>query len=317
MFMVCGEALYDLFMTQSRSDGSMDLDARIGGSPFNLAMGLARLGRPAGLFAGLSTDPLGERLMARMAAEGVDGRFIRRKSALSTISLVAADEAGVPAYGFYGVGAADRALTPEDLPDAAEMAPIQAIHVGSYTLVAPPTSETLLALARRESGERFISLDPNVRLNVEPDLDVWRRRLDELLPLVDLVKVSDEDLALLHPGRAPEEIAAEWLARGPALAVVTRGGEGAFGLAASGARAEVPAETIAVIDTVGAGDSFMAALLTGLDETGRLNRAGLASIDAAALKRLLSFSARASGITCSRRGADPPRRAELPVSPDS
>ncbi|MDD2869514.1 carbohydrate kinase [Neomegalonema sp.] len=315
MFMICGEALYDLFLVEARPDGAMTLDARIGGSPFNLAMGLARLGRPAGLFGGISTDPLGERLTARLEAEGVEPRFLRRKSELSTLSLVAADAAGVPAYAFYGVGAADRALTLDDLPTEAGMEGVKAIHFGSYALVAPPTSETLAALAAREAGRRFFSLDPNLRLNVEPDREVWRRRLEALIPLTDLVKVSDEDLRLLHPESSAEEVAAAWLKLGPALVVVTRGAEGAFALAASGARAEIPAEKIALIDTVGAGDSFMAALLAGLEETGRLDRARLAAIPAGELAELLRFCARASGLTCARRGADPPRRAELPALP--
>lgn len=317
MFMICGEALYDLFLVESRPGGAMLLDARIGGSPFNVAMGLARLGREAGFFAGLSTDPLGERLAARLAAEGVDPRFLRRKPQLSTISLVAADEAGVPAYAFYGVGAADRALTPEDLPGDSDLAPVKAIHVGSYALVAPPTSEALAALVAREGGRRFLSLDPNLRLNVEPDREVWRRRLAEILPKMDLVKVSDEDLRLLHPEASAEAVAAAWLKLGPALIVVTRGAEGAFALAAGGAQASAPAEKIQVVDTVGAGDSFMAALLAGLEETGRLERAALARIDAQALAALLAFCAKASGLTCSRRGADSPRRAELPALPFS
>ncbi len=321
MFMICGEALYDLFLVEARPDGAMTLDARIGGSPFNLAMGLARLNRAAGLFGGISTDPLGERLTARLEAEGVEPRFLRRKPNLSTISLVAADAAGVPAYAFYGVQAADRALTPEDLPSEAEMAGVKAVHVGSYALVTPPTSEALAALIQRESGHesgrasggRFFSLDPNLRLNVEPDREVWRRKMAEILPRMDLVKVSDEDLRLLHPETSAEEIAAAWLALGPALVVVTRGAEGAFALAAGGARAEIPAEKIALIDTVGAGDSFMAALLAGLAETGRLDRARLAEIPSEDLAELLRFCAKASGLTCARRGADPPRRDELPA----
>ncbi len=313
MFMICGEALYDLFLVEERPGGAMTLDARIGGSPFNLAMGLARLNQASGLFGGISTDPLGERLAARLAAEGVEPRFLRRKPNLSTISLVAADAAGVPAYAFYGVQAADRALTPEDLPSEAEMEGVKAVHFGSYALVAPPTSEALAALAAREAGRRFFSLDPNLRLNVEPDREVWRRRLEALIPLTDLVKVSDEDLRLLHPDRSAEEVAAEWLKLGPALVAVTRGGEGAFALCASGARAEVPAEKILLADTVGAGDSFMAALLAGLAETGRLDRVRLAETPAEELAELLRFSAKASGLTCARRGADPPRRDELPA----
>jgi len=132
-----------------------------------------------------------------------------------------------------------------------------------------------------------------------------------MLPRTDLLKISDEDLGLLLPGSAPEAFAQRALAAGARLVVVTRGADGAIGWSASGARAEVPTVPVQVVDTVGAGDTFQAALLTWLAERGRLDRAGLAGLDANALRDALGFAARAAAITCSRRGADMPRRAEL------
>ncbi len=307
MFVVCGEALYDLFV--SEGPHGLAFDARIGGSPFNVAVGLARLGQPSALFIGMSTDPLGARLAAALEREGVSTDFLVRTARPTTLSLVDVAADGAPAYTFYGTGAADRALEPTDLPEFDPS--VWGMHFGSYTLVAEPVGDALLALARREAGRRIITLDPNVRPTVEPDLDVWRARIDEIAAVADLVKVSSEDLELLYPGQDPAEAAARWLGAGAALVVVTRGADGALALSGSG-RIAVPGRPVVVADTVGAGDTFQAALIAGLAETGAATRAGLEALTTDQIAHLLRFAVDAAAITCSRRGADMPRRAELP-----
>jgi len=167
----------------------------------------------------------------------------------------------------------------------------------------------LLVEERRQTT--LIAYDPNIRLNVEPELERWREMVRWMQSRAHLLKISDEDLGLLWPGLAPEAFAAETLAQGMRLVVVTRGAEGALGWTA-GARASVPTPPVQVIDTVGAGDTFQAALLTWLAENGALNPQALAALPQAMLHDALSFAARAAAITCSRRGADMPRRGELP-----
>jgi fructokinase len=157
-----------------------------------------------------------------------------------------------------------------------------------------------------------IAYDPNIRLNVEPDIARWRSTLQWMLPRTHLLKVSDEDLGLLYPGAAPAELAAQWLAAGVRLVVVTRGGEGAWAWTAAHHLAAPPVK-VAVVDTVGAGDTFQAALLTALAERSLLTAQALEQISAEALGAVLGFAAQAAAITCSRRGADLPRRAELPA----
>ncbi|GMG82620.1 carbohydrate kinase [Paralimibaculum aggregatum] len=308
MFLVCGEALFDLFGTEGPS--GLAFDARIGGSPFNVAVGLARLGQPAGLFTGLSTDPLGVRLAAALAAEGVATGFLKRTAHPTTLSVVDLDAAGHPAYAFYGTGAADRMIAPADLP--ALGADVWGIHAGSYSLVVEPVGSALLALFERERGRRLLTLDPNVRLNVEPDVDLWRARIDAFVRLADVVKVSDEDLGLLYPGRTAGEIGAQWRAAGAGLVVVTRGANGAEIFGAHGSLA-VPGRRIAVVDTVGAGDTFQAAVIAALGELGIRSRADLDAAPRQSLLDIAAFAVMASGITCTRRGADLPRRAELPA----
>jgi len=307
MFLVCGEALMDVF-SAGETPAGLALDARVGGSPFNVAVGLARLAQPVAFFAAVSNGFVGERLMGALGAEGVDTSTVARTDAPSTLGLVGLDAKGVPSYAFYGTGGADRQLGPDAL--AALPSGWDAIHLGSFAAVVEPIATTLRALVERERGRALIAYDPNIRLNVEPSLVAWRATLDWMRPRCDLLKISDEDLQLLLPGSAPEAFAHTALAAGVKLVVVTRGSAGALGWTAD-QHASVPPVPVQVVDTVGAGDTFQAALLTWLAERGRLSADGLASLDAAALHDLLGFAGRAAAITCSRRGADMPRRAEL------
>ena len=307
MFVVCGEALFDVFATGETPTG-MAMDARIGGSPFNVAIGLARLGQPVAFLSQISRGFLGERLMRALLAEGVAASTVQRSDAPTTLSLIGVDAQGVPSYAFYGEGCADRLLDESAL--AALPAGVKAINFGSYATVVGSTAATQRTLVKRAQGHALIAYDPNIRLNVEPRLEVWRTQIEWMLPRTQLLKVSDEDLRLVWPGLAPAEFAARALAQGVALVVVTRGSEGASGWTAA-AQVDVPPVQVAVVDTVGAGDTFQAALLTWLAERDVLAAASLAALSKDALAEALGFAARAAAITCSRRGADMPRRAEL------
>ena len=308
MFLVCGEALYDLFVEEETPAG-LRIDARIGGSPFNVAVGLARLGRPAALLTGVSNDALGDRLAAALEAEGVETRFLARMENPTTLAVVALGPEGAPRYTFYGEGAADRSLTRERLPELPRA--VSCLHFGSFSLVVEPTAGTLLALAERERGRRFLSLDPNVRANVEPDLARWRRGIERFARTADLVKLSEEDLAHLDPTADPDRLAGAWLEGGARMVVLTRGAGGAAAWTADG-RAEHPGFAAEVADTVGAGDAFQAALLCGLEEAGRLAPGPDARpVTAPEAGRLLAFACDAAARSCARRGADFPRRSEL------
>ncbi len=307
MFIVCGEALFDVFATGDTPTG-IGFDGRIGGSPFNVALGLARLGQPVGFCGGIGSGFAGERLMRALADEGIRADAVARIDAPTTLSLIGLDARGVPSYAFYGHGAADRLLQPEHL--AAIPAAARAFHFGSYAMVVHPVGATQRALVEREYRRSVISYDPNIRTNVEPDLDSWRATLQWMLPRTHLLKLSDEDLALLYPGRSLDDFAQGAMAAGTPLVVVTRGAEGAVGYTRKACITQAPVPAV-VVDTVGAGDTFQAALLTWLAETERLTPEGIACIDAAALTQALGFAARAAALTCARRGADLPRRAEL------
>ena len=308
MFLICGEALYDLFVEEATPSG-LRIDARIGGSPFNVAVGLARLGRPAGLLTGVSTDALGDRLAEALEAEGVETRYLARMANPTTLAVVALGPDGGPRYTFYGENAADRSLTRAHLPALPDS--VSCLHFGSFSLVVEPTGGSLHDLATREHGRRFISLDPNVRANVEPDRERWRREIERFARTADLVKLSEEDLGHLDPSADPDRLASAWLDRGARIVVLTRGAEGATLWTRTG-RTEHPGFAVEVADTVGAGDAFQAAFLCGLDEAGHLAaRAVAGPLTERDAGRLLAFSCEAAARSCSRRGADFPRRAEL------
>jgi fructokinase len=306
MIVVSGEALMDVFAAGSTASGVM-LDARIGGSPFNVAIGLARLQQPVAFFGAVSTGFLGDRLMQALQDEGVQTVCTPRLHAPTTISLVGLDQHGAPSYAFYGDGAADRLLP---LSALATVPAVQCYHFSSYAMVVPPVADVQRALVEREWQRSVISYDPNIRLNVAPDIQHWRDTLAWMLPRTAILKVSDEDLAHLFPGVALATLAAQWLLAGVKLVVITRG---ALGALAWTTQHHVAAEPVAVqvVDTVGAGDTFAAALLTTLAERGLLSRTALASLPLDALQAVLAFAARAAALTCGRRGADLPRRAEL------
>jgi fructokinase len=223
---------------------------------------------------------------------------------------VALDDKGVPTYSFYTNGTADRSLEVAELPACLPDA-IRVVHIGSYTTALEPTAGSLEALVTRERPRRLISYDPNIRPSIVPDPELWRRRVAALTAQAHLVKASIEDIQFLHPGASADSVLKDWLARGAGIAIATMGEQGAMAVTRQGVAARVGARAVKVIDTVGAGDTFQAALLTWLAEHGRLSPDGLATLSADDLDALLTFAARAAAITCSRRGADMPRRGEL------
>jgi len=304
---ICGESLLDVFQNGATPNG-LHLDAVVGGSPLNVAAGVQRMGGRAVFFGAVSRDFLGDRILASIEQEGLSTEALVRCDAPTTLSLVGVDAAGVPSYRFYGHGGADRQLLPEHL--AALPAQVAAIHFGSYGCVVEPIGSTLRALVEARHRDTVISFDPNVRLNVEPSLAVWRDHIEWMASRTHLLKLSDEDFERLYPGEDIEALAARWLSAGVALVMMTRGGEGAFAWTKAG-RVQVAAPKVTVQDTVGAGDTFQAATLIALAEIGRLSPEALADISLDEVSRVADFAARAAAITCTRRGPDLPRRAEL------
>ncbi|CAI8816191.1 fructokinase [Pseudomonas sp. IT-P171] len=311
MYLVCGEALFDFFSEDDASGlaSTVNFKAIAGGSPFNVAVGLRRLGVDAALFAGLSTDYLGRRLQQVLRDEGVRADYLVNFAAPTTLAMVAVGANGSPHYSFRGEGCADRQLKPEHLPQLG--AEVRGLHIGSFSLVVQPIADTLLALVQRESGKRLISLDPNVRLNPEPNIDLWRTRVATLVVLADLIKVSDEDLSLLYPEQDPQRVIEGWLQHRCQLVFLTRGGEGATVFSRHHGSWSVPACSVKIADTVGAGDTFQAALITWLTEHHLDSVEGVQSLAREQIDGMLKFAVQAAALTCSKTGPDLPYRQQL------
>ncbi|MFB6897882.1 carbohydrate kinase family protein [Streptomyces hydrogenans] len=294
-FLVIGECVADIV----RGPGAADV-VHPGGSPANVAYGLARLGRPATLLTQLADDPSGRLIAAHLTGAGVrlaiGGVPARTPSAVVTL-----DGRGQATYAFDIAWT----LTAEEPPATPE--PVRHVHLGSIAAVTEPGAATVLALTGRLRPAATVSYDPNVRPALMGEHGPAVARVERCVALADLVKASDEDLAWLYPGEPVEAVAARWLALGPAVVLVTRGGDGALAVTREHTVA-AGAPAVAVVDTVGAGDSFMSAVLDAL--AGR-DRAALAALGADALAGLLARAAAAAAVTVSRAGARPPDRAEL------
>lgn len=306
MIVVCGEALIDLVPVPAGDEQAYL--PRAGGSSYNVAIGLARLGAATGYLGRVSTDHFGRLLRDRLVANGVDCTYASEGDEATTLAVVHLEPGHEPQFAFYGEGTADRLLLEADLPALGD--DVTALHFGSISLIREPGASTYETLMRRESGQRVLSLDPNVRPSLIPDRTAYVERLEGWLGLVDLVKVSRADLGWLYPALSPDEAARRWRALGPSLVVVTRGEEGATAFTAAGV-VDVAGTPVEVADTVGAGDAFTAGLLAWLDEQGRLGRDSLGRLEGAALAACLTFANEVAARTCTRAGAEPPRRAEL------
>ncbi len=242
--------------------------------------------------------------------EGVDGRHLVRSDRLTTISVVATGKDGHPSYAFHGEGAADRSLGVADLP-AFLPDNIRALTFGSYTMAVEPVGSAFAALAERERGPRVISVDPNLRPTAIGNMSGWHRAAERFYRAATIIKASDEDIRIAWDGQLTmAEAAAYWLDLGAQLVVVTRGGQGARAYSAAGT-VSVPGRRVTVTDTVGAGDTFHAALLARLERTGRLNPEAIAALNREAIAELLTYSVAAASVTVTRRGADLPTAAEV------
>ncbi len=311
MYLVCGEALFDFFSEEDASGqaSKVNYKAIAGGSPFNVAVGLRRLGIDSALFGGLSNDFLGQRLLHVLKDEGVSEQFLVEFPAPTTLAMVAVGANGSPQYSFRGEGCADRQLRVVHLPTLGHE--IRGLHIGSFSLVVQPVGDTLLNLVKRESGKRLISLDPNVRLNPQPDIQLWRDRVGELVKHADLIKVSDEDLHLLYPDQSPESVLQGWLQHRCHLVFLTRGGDGATVFSRQHGSWSAPAVKVVMADTVGAGDTFQAALIAWLTEQQLDSVEGLQQLSREQIDSMLDFAIRAAALTCSKTGPDLPYRAQL------
>jgi fructokinase len=306
---VAGEAVVDLVAGEP---GGAYV-AVPGGSPANVAVGLARLGVPVRMVARIGADPLGRTLREHLTRNGVDAAMVVSAREPSSLAVVHHDAHGVPSFDLRIEGTADWQWTEAEAA-ALRLEGVAALHVGSLAMALPPGADVLAGLVRRVRATATVSYDPNCRPAVMDGVPGARARVEALLRLADVVKVSDADLEWLRPGGGPEEFAAELLSAGASVVAVTRGASGSVVAARGCPPRHVPAYHADVVDTTGAGDAYMSAVLAGLHRRGLLGagrREALRAAGVAALLPVFDEASRAAALTCSRRGADPPTSAEL------
>jgi fructokinase len=308
---VAGEALVDF--VPAGADGVFR--AAPGGSPANVAVGLARLEVPTRLLARIADDLLGHRLRAHLDVNGVDLSFAVRAAEPTSLAIVAVGRDGVVEYDFRVEGTADWQWRDAELAGALD-GQVVAVHAGSLALTMPPGADVLQRLLAEARPAMTVSYDPNCRPLLMGSPDTVRDRIEGLVALADVVKASADDLAWLLPGRPPEQVAESWLATGPSLVVITLGPAGLVAATRQTGVLRRPGRAVEVADTVGAGDACMAALLAGLyrrDLLGAGRRPALRALDEATVTVLADEAVLAAAITCTRPGADPPTAAELRV----
>lgn len=307
MLISCGDALIDFVPTRN-AEGREAVMPAVGGSCLNVAIGMARLGAPTGFVGGISTDLFGRMIADHAVASHVELGLATRSDHQTTLAFVRI-VAGESHYAFYDAETATRNWTYRR--GSIPFADVEALHVGSTTLVNDQGAAETKALIADALMSSTISFDPNCRPNLVKDKSAYLARMAEFASQADLVKMSDVDFAYLFGEEPYQQRASMLLGQGTSLVVITLGNNGAIAWHAGAGQIEVTAPKVAVADTIGAGDSFQAALLFALHKQGRLARKQLKAISADELRRALSFAANCAGLTCTRPGADPPWSREI------
>jgi len=291
---VCGEVLIDILPT-----GPV-----VGGGPANTAKALARLGHDVQFIDGISTDPYGQSTRAELLRDGVNLDLALASDKPTCTATVTLDAAGGASYEFLIDGTATFDFASSWLPDPYRYQP-QVLHIGTLVTMIEPGASALYDWAISVAELAPIVFDPNIRPSVQPDRDLYEAAVEKWAALSAVIKVSDDDLAWLFPGQAIEDVANRWINDGAFLVVVTQGANGIMGYTSDG-RVEVPGVKVDVIDTVGAGDTVGAIVVEAM-----LTH-GLVELRGELLRGVLARAAAAAAITCSRKGAQPPFKHELP-----
>jgi len=292
---VCGEVLIDILPS-----GPV-----VGGGPANTAKALARLGHDVHFIDGISNDAYGQSARTELLNDGVNLDLALASDKPTCTATVTLDAAGGASYEFLIDGTATFDFAASWLPDPYRYQP-QVLHIGTLVTMIEPGASALYDWAMQVAELAPIVFDPNIRPSVMPDRDLYEAAIEKWAALSAVIKVSDDDLAWLFPGQAIEDVANRWISDGVFLVVVTQGANGLMGYTADG-RVEVPGVKVDVVDTVGAGDTVGAIVVEAMLAH------GLVELRGDILRSVLTRAAAAAAITCSRKGAQPPYKHELPM----
>lgn len=305
MILCCGEALIDM-LPRTSTEGEACYAPYAGGAVFNTAIALGRLGAKIGFYSGIAQDMMGEVLTETLVNSKVDTSTVVYSDRPSTVAFIKLVD-GQATYAFYDENTAGRMLSKDDLPT--EVA-ADTLFFGGISLPVDPCGATYEALCHREAANKVIMIDPNIRPGFIRDEATYRARIEGMLAVADIVKVSDEDLTWLFGEGDMNDHARKLIGMGVKLVCITEGAKGSYGITAENV-VFVEAQKATVVDTVGAGDTFNAGVLASLQSAGKLTKAAVAELDEDTIRTALSLGNRAAAVTVSRAGANPPWSNEL------
>lgn len=305
MILCCGEALIDM-LPRTSTEGEACYAPYAGGAVFNTAIALGRLGAETGFYSGIAQDMMGDLLTETLVNSKVDTSAVVYSDRPSTVAFIKLVD-GQATYAFYDENTAGRMLSKDDLPT--EVA-ADTLFFGGISLPVDPCGATYEALCHREAANKVIMIDPNIRPGFIRDEATYRARIEGMLAVADIVKVSDEDLTWLFGEGDMNDHARKLIGMGVKLVCITEGAKGSYGITAENV-VFVEAQKATVVDTVGAGDTFNAGVLASLQSAGKLTKAAVAELDEDTIRTALSLGNRAAAVTVSRAGANPPWSNEL------
>jgi fructokinase len=309
LILCCGENLIDMVPESGAETPFGSFRVAPGGCPYNSAIAAARLGADVQFLGSMASDFLGDKLFGRLVDNGVGTALIRRSDRPVTLAFVEKNAAGEARYAFYAENAADRSLSIADLPPSL---PENArfLLVGSISFVLEPAATTISLLMERERDNVLISFDPNIRSSLIPDRKAYLDKFEAGCKACAIVKASDTDLAWMYGPTPLEAAVSRILGLGPEIVFVTLGEKGSMA-ATRRSKASIEAFRVPVVDTIGAGDTFHAGILAGMEKMGVAARTDLAALGEDGLAGLLKFASAAAALNCTREGANPPRADEI------
>ncbi|GAA6208375.1 carbohydrate kinase [Cognatishimia sp. WU-CL00825] len=308
MILCCGEALIDMIPSTSL-EGQDGFVPHAGGSVFNTAIALGRLGVSTGMLAGVSRDLFGQLLVSRLHESHVDTSFVVTSDRPTTLAFVHLAD-GHATYTFFDENSAGRMVTAIDFP--AVPPGVDALYFGGISLAVEPAADAFVQLMAAQSNQRAIIVDPNIRPAFIQDHARYRARLAMIFKYADIVKVSDEDLDWIYQEPLSQKEKAHMiLDQGVSLVILTRGKSGAKGFLANGDEVIAPAHLVDVVDTVGAGDTFNAGVLANLAQSSMLTKSGIHRLSVTDVQSALHYGAKIAAVTVSRAGANPPWLEDL------
>ncbi|PCJ91205.1 MAG: carbohydrate kinase [Hyphomicrobiales bacterium] len=309
MIISFGEVLIDFLPRSLNEDGGTTSGYLpiVGGSPANVAVGISRLGVKSGFAGGISTDFFGDQIRAHLQQSDVDFSFSPAMQNSSTLAFVALDSEE-PQYAFFDENSANRNYVVPSTEELARAA--TALHFGSFSIGVEPLGTKLETIMASCSDTHLISLDPNIRADLIPDEQAYRARLKRCYAHAHIIKISIADLEWLEPKKPYQLVAQEWLQGGAQLVVITHGSKGSHAFTNKD-DVKFGATKTEIVDTVGAGDSFMSGLLAYLHGENVLTPKTIENLDIGTIEKALGFASKCAAITVSRAGANPPYLAEL------